>query len=237
MNTGARIGLVQCGHVHADLVPDSGDYPTVFAGLLGPHGVELVTYDVQTGPTPRDPGDCDGWLISGSAASTYDDLAWIAPAEAFVRSVIDAEVPLVGICFGHQLLAQAMGGTVAKSAAGWGAGAHTYELVGPPKTPGWPGQRAVRLIASHQDQVASLPDGAEVIARTDHCPIAGFTLGPRVMALQPHPEYDVTMSRALTQTRYERIGARDADAALASLHEPIDRDVVGAWMAAVLTQG
>ena len=236
MSNGVRVGLVQCGHVHADLVPASGDYPTVFARLLAPHGIDLVTYDVQTGPPPSDPAHCDGWLVSGSANSTYDDAPWIAPIEAFLRSVLEAAVPLVGICFGHQLLAQAMGGKVEASDAGWGVGAHTYELLGPPRTPGWPASSELRLIASHQDQVTVLPDGADVIARTDHCPVAGFTLGPRAMAIQPHPEYDAAMSRALTTARYDRIGPAAADAALASLGEPLDQEPVGAWIAAFLAQ-
>lgn len=232
MSDSLRIGLLQCGNVEPVLQPTFGDYPVLYADLLAGHDLDLVTYDVQHHGPPADPRACDGWLISGSAHSAYAPLGWIAPTEAFVRRVIDAAVPLVGICFGHQLLAQAMGGKVEHCAAGWGVGAHDYHLVGEARTPGWPAASPLRLLASHQDQVTVLPDGADVIARTDHCPIAGYLLGPRALAIQPHPEFSTDLSRELTTVRRHRIGDRDTDAALASLDLPIDNSVVAAWMAA-----
>lgn len=156
----------------------------------------------------------------------YDDLPWIAPTEAFVRKVVDDGVPVVGICFGHQLLAQALGGRVERARVGWGAGVYTYELLD-----GWyprgievapePGDDGtVSLIASHQDQVVDLPEGAAVAARTDHCPIAAFTIGPRVLAVQPHPEFTTGLSRELSTQRRERMGEATTDAALGSLAGP-----------------
>lgn len=237
MSEPLRIGLLQCGYVHADLVDEFGDYPTLFAQFFDGLGIDLVTYDVPAGATLPDPGSVDGWLISGSASSAYEPLGWIATAETFVRDLMVREIPIVAICFGHQLLAQAMGGTVQRGEAGWGAGAHDYELVGPPRTPHWPATSPVRLIASHQDQVTSLPDGAEVVARTAHCPIAAFTLGRNALAIQPHPEYPSALSRRLTNARRDRIGERDSEAALASLGRPIDQAVVAAWMADVWREG
>lgn len=230
MSDTMRIGLLQCGYVAPALAEQFGDYPTIYGDLLGDH-VELVVHDVQAGPVPADPTACDGWLISGSAQSTYDDLPWIEPAARFLRSLIDRSVPTVAICFGHQLLAQAMGGRVELAVRGWGVGAHDYRLVGPPRTPGWPDRDTVRLVASHQDQVTRLPDGADVIAATDHCPNAGFTLGPAALSLQPHPEFTAPLSRALTSSRRERIGDATSHQALASLDpDRLDRDVVARWM-------
>jgi len=233
-----RIGLLQCGHIHSDLVPEHGDYPEVFADLLGPHGIELETIDVTEGPPPNDPHALDGWVVSGSACSAYDPLPWIAPVEDLLRTVIAAAAPLVAVCFGHQLLAQAMGGRVAKASVGWGVGAHTYELLGPPvpwMDPPAPGH-TVRLIASHQDQVVELPQGAEVIARSKDCPVAAYTLGPAALAIQPHPEFSAGVSAGLVNRRRDAIGASTADAALASLDAPLDCSLVGAWMAAFLRQ-
>lgn len=225
-----RIGLLQCGQVAPVLVDRFGDYPTIYGDLLGPE-VQLLVHDVQGGPVPEDPTGFDGWLISGSAQSTYDDLPWIAPTERFLRALVDRNVPTVAICFGHQLLAQALGGRVELAPGGWGVGAHDYRLIGPPRTPGWPDRDRVRLIASHQDQVTRLPDGADVIASTDHCPIAGFTLGPAALALQPHPEFSGPLSHALTTARRERIGDVTSDEALASLEpDRLDRDLVARWM-------
>jgi GMP synthase-like glutamine amidotransferase len=231
-----RVGLLQCGHIHPDLVPTHGDYPEAFADLLAGMDIELVTYDVTVGPPPSSVRACDAWLVSGSASSAYEPLAWIPPVEDFLRAIVEAEAPLVAVCFGHQLLAQAMGGRVARSEAGWGVGAHDYELVG--DAPAWmtdvPATGRVRLIASHQDQVVELPDGAVVIARTDHCPVAAYTLGPRALAIQPHPEFTPAVSRGLVERRYEVIGPERADAALATLDAPLDRALVGRWMARFL---
>lgn len=230
-----RIGLIQCGHVHPDLVPTTGDYPELFADLLGPHGIELTTFDVDHGQFPDDLAAFDGWVISGSANSAYEDLPWIHQAEELLRTLVADKAPMVAVCFGHQLLAQALGGKVAKSADGWGAGLHRYEFAGEPlpwMDPAPDGD--VRIIASHQDQVVALPEGATVIARTDHCPIAAYTLGDSVLAIQPHPEFTAAVSQGLVERRRDRIGPEASDAALASLSEPLDQDLVAGWMARFL---
>lgn len=234
-----HVALLQCGHVHPDLVPEHGDYPEVFADLLGPVGVELTTFDVTAAPPPPlgHPAAADGWIVSGSASSTYEDLPWIPAVEERLREIVAAGAPLVAICFGHQLLAQAMGGRVARSDDGWGVGAVDYELVRTDLP--WMLPRAgssVRLIASHQDQVVALPAGAEVIARTAHCPVAAYTLGSRALAIQPHPEFTAAISRGLVERRRDAIGPARADEAIASLDRPLDAAVVASWMAAFLRQ-
>lgn len=234
-----RVALLQCGHVHPDLVPEHGDYPELFAALLGPEGVELTTFDVTAGPPPPldHPAAADGWVVSGSASSTYEDLPWIPAVEERLREILAADAPLVAICFGHQLLAQATGGRVARAETGWGVGAVDYELVRadlPWMAP--PAHGPVRLIASHQDQVVELPEGAEVIARTPRCPVAAYTLGPAALAIQPHPEFTAAVSRGLVERRRDAIGAERSDEALAGLDRPLDARLVAGWMAAFLRQ-
>jgi GMP synthase-like glutamine amidotransferase len=227
-----RVGLLQCGHVHADLVGEHGDYPEMFASLLGPHGVSLKTFDVEiASPPPVDA--CDAWIISGSADSAYDPFAWIAALEDFLRRAVAANAPMVAICFGHQLLAQALGGRVER-ADSWGAGAHDYRVVGPIPATQLAVGSTVRLVASHQDQVTVLPDDGELVLATDHCPIAGFTIGTTALAIQPHPEYDAALSGALTPMRRERMGDEVTDAALASLDQPLDRTLVAEAMVSFL---
>lgn len=230
-----RIGLVQCGHVHPDLVPTLGDYPELFADLLAPHGIVLTTFDVDHGQFPTDLTEFDGWVISGSANSAYEDLPWIHQTEDLLRELVVEQAPMVAVCFGHQLLAQALGGRVAKSPDGWGAGVHRYEFVD--DLPIWmqpAPTMPVRIIASHQDQVVELPEGARILARTDHCPIAAYELGPSVFAIQPHPEFTAAISQGLVERRRDRIGADASDAALASLSQPLDQELVAAWMAGFL---
>ena len=233
MTAPLRVGLLQCGHIHPDLVPVHGDYPEVFGDLLGPQGIEVVTYDV-TEALPHAVDQEDGWLVSGSACSAYDELPWIGPLEEFLLAVLDAAVPLVAVCFGHQVLAQALGVRVAKAEVGWGVGAHDYEVVGTPQPWMAPPRSELRLIASHQDQVAELPPGAELYLTSPFCPVAGFTVGPRAITVQAHPEFTAEVSAGLVERRRDTIGSPTVDAALATLDRPLDNQLYGAWMAAFL---
>ena len=161
---GTRIGLLMVGHVDPKSVHIAGDYPELFADLLAGHDLELVRYDLDLGRFPETVTECDGWLCGPSRSSAYDDLPWRPDAEALLREIVTTETPYVGICFGHQLLAQALGTPVVAAADGWQVGAHDYELV---ERPAWmdPSTDRITLIASHQDQVVELPDGAELLAR------------------------------------------------------------------------
>ena len=178
------------GHVDPKSVHIAGDYPELFADLLAGHDIELVRYDLDLGRFPDSATECDGWLCGPSRSSAYDDLPWRADAEELLRRIVATERPYVGICFGHQLLAQALGATVERAADGWQVGVRDYEIVDHEAWMGTP-VSAISLIASHQDQVVGLPDGAALLARgaDGGCPVAGFTLGPRAWTLQPHPEF------------------------------------------------
>jgi GMP synthase (glutamine-hydrolysing) len=219
------------GHVDPKSVHLAGDYPELFADLLAGRDIELVRYDLDEGRFPDSVRECDGWLCGPSRSSTYDDLSWRADAETLLRDILAAEVPYVGICFGHQLLAQALGATVTRAADGWQVGAHDYELVGPPD---WmePAPPRVTLLASHQDQVVDLPSDATLLAREADggCPVAGFRVGARAWTLQPHPEFVAPLADHLLAGRVELIGAGRVAAARASLDRPLDRATVAGWI-------
>jgi GMP synthase-like glutamine amidotransferase len=202
----------------------------MFGALLAPHGIELTAFDAQAGDLPGAPGELDGYVLTGSATSVYDDEPWIAAAEAFLRDVVAAGIPVAGICFGHQLLAQALGGKVEKAAVGWGMGVHAYDLDldGGPAT--------MQLQAMHQDQVVALPDGARVWARSEHCPIAGFTVGDRVWTVQAHPEFTAPFAGALIDRRRPLVGDELADAATATVRDATDHELVASWIADVLAR-
>ncbi|MGZ8734380.1 MAG: type 1 glutamine amidotransferase [Acidimicrobiia bacterium] len=227
-----RIGLLVVGHVDETSRGVAGDYPELFGALLTDHGVDLVEYDIAAGHLPDTVAECDGWLCSPSRSSVYDDLAWISSAEELLRDVIAAEQPYVGICFGHQLLARALGATVERYPGGWQVGAQTYELL---HHQPWmsPPRLQVTLIASHQDQVTTLPARAELLARgvSGESRIAGFTVGERAWTLQAHPEFVAPLADHLLSRRVELIGAERVNAARASLTTPLDREIVGAWIA------
>ncbi|GGL92528.1 glutamine amidotransferase [Pseudooceanicola nanhaiensis] len=156
-----------------------GDYDEMFARLLAGRGFDFVSYDVEGGTVPEDPLECDGWLITGSKHGAYEDHPWIPPLEALIRKIHAAGVPLVGVCFGHQIIAQALGGKVAKHPGGWSVGRKIYRIEG----------EELPLNAWHQDQVTELPPEAEVVGESDFCRYAALSYGGRIFTVQPHPEY------------------------------------------------
>jgi GMP synthase-like glutamine amidotransferase len=227
-----RVGLLELDHVSPRYRAHTPDYVDLFGALLPE--VDLVPYDVINGTVPNQPDECDGWLATGSRHSVYDDLEWIGPTVEFVQRTHAAEVPFVGVCFGHQLLAHALGGTVEKASWGWGAGVRTLDVV---RTEPWmaPPLERAHLHFMHQDQVTCTPPDAVVLGCADHCEVAMFRVGT-MLGLQAHPEFTAAYAEALLTDRTERIGGDRAAEARASLTTPTDDAVVGRWVASFLTQ-
>lgn len=186
-----RIGILQCGQSPAQLKRDLGDYPDMFVRLLAGRGFDFTTWHVEGMEFPQDIHDADGWLLTGSRHGAYEDHAFILPLEDFIRRVHDAGVPMVGICFGHQIIAQALGGTVVKHPGGWAVGAQDYDFGGQPVT----------LNAWHQDQVVALPPGAQVAGRNAFCENAALIYGDRAFTVQAHPEFGDDFIQGLMDTR------------------------------------
>jgi GMP synthase-like glutamine amidotransferase len=226
-----RIGLLRCDEVGGDRAERFGGYKDLYSNLLRAvdPNVAITDYDVVEGQLPTDPGEQDGWLISGSRASTYDDAPWLDDLSALLVRLNEAGVPTVGICFGHQALAHALGGKVAMAAGGWGIGIHQAEMTAPSK---WmlPERQQFGIAYSHKDQVTDLPDGATIIAATDHCPIAAFTLGDHVLGIQGHPEFTAEFAADVYQSRLGVYPDEVLDDAMRSLENGIDSSDVAAWM-------
>jgi GMP synthase-like glutamine amidotransferase len=228
-----RIGLLETGEPPEALQPTFGRYGGMFQTLLGPDHAYTV-YDVQAGQLPAAPGEQDAWLITGSAAGAYDPLPWIEPLSDFLRAA-KGEVPLVGVCFGHQIMAQAFGGQVVKSERGWGVGLHRYAIERPQT---WTDAPSVAIPASHQDQVVTLPPGATVVGGSAFTPFGMLSYGGQsAISMQFHPEFDPAYAAALIEARRgTRYTDPEADAAIATLHQPNDRARVGGWIATFLDQ-
>ena len=225
-----RIGLLLVGHIDAASLHVGGDYPELYAELLSPHGIELTTYRCDEGSIPQSPGEQDGWLCSPSRLSVYDDHAWLREVESFLRDLVATETPYVGICFGHQLMAQALGATVAKAECGWGIGAQRYDIIAPQPWMDPPADHIV-LAASHQDQVIQLPHGATLLARAEYCPIGGMLIGERAWTLQVHPEFSPSLADSLLATRLALFGEDNARRARETLSTPLDQVRVASWIA------
>ena len=207
-----RIGILKCGQSPEELRGDLGDYDTMFERLLAGRGFDFTSYHVERMEFPPDVHAAQGWLLTGSRHGAYEDRAYIPTLEAFIRAAHAAAVPMVGICFGHQIMAQALGGKVEKYAGGWGIGATEYDF----------GTETLVLNAFHQDQVIAPPPGARVIAATPFCRHAALDYNGRALSFQPHPEFDDALMAALIHEARGEVPDAPLDAAQAGLGRPLD---------------
>jgi GMP synthase-like glutamine amidotransferase len=219
------VGILETGRPPASLIARWGSYGDMIKTMLGPER-RYRTYDVTVGQLPAEPAECSAYVITGSSAGVYEDLPWIPPFLAFLRTV-RGRAKLIGICFGHQAMAKAFGGEVEKSPKGWGLGVHRYEIVEP--APGMVEPLAFAIPAFHQDQVVTLPPGARVLAASAFTPYATIGYDDNTISLQGHPEFTPAFSAALIEARREVFGAL-ADPALLSLLQPEDGGRAADWL-------
>lgn len=228
-----KIGILQCDSVREELREQGfDDYPDVFMArfrAVDPD-LEFEIYRCMDGELPAAIDECDGYVSTGSRYSVLDDDPWIRRLEAFVVELIDARIPYIGICFGHQLLAQALGGRVERAEAGWGVGVSSNSIEAPRW---WMGDEAlseVNLIVSHQDQVVDLPKRMQPIGGSEFCPIYFCVIDDHALSIQGHPEFSREYSRALMEMRRGLIPEPVIEAGIRSLELPLDDDTVFRWM-------
>ncbi len=234
-----KLTIIETGHVPASISADWPSYPAMFEALLAPHmpGLTVETVELYSGATLPAPANLEAILITGAAAGVYDDTPWMQPLFEFIRAAATAGMPQIGICFGHQAIAKALGAEVTKSDKGWGIGRHDYQIRA---RPDWLGDSAATRFAlgvSHQDQVLSLPPGALTVAGSDFCPYAAIDYpSATAISFQGHPEYSPEFACALYAIRKGTILASDkVDAAGDSFSQPLDNNLVGKWMARFLS--
>jgi GMP synthase-like glutamine amidotransferase len=225
-----RVGLLECDHVPPDLRAIGDDYAPMFEAAFTAHAswVHFDRVDVVGGAELPSLGEHDAYLITGSRHSAYEDLPWMSQLGRFVGGLVDAEVPVVGVCFGHQLLAHHLDGEVKRAEVGWGVGVHEAQVLAPQA---WmtPAADRFRLIVSHQDQVVRLPDDATLLATSDHAPVAAFRIGSAV-GFQGHPEFTRAYASALMAARRHRIPGDVIERGEATLSLPTDTPTVTSWL-------
>ncbi|MEH6799484.1 MAG: gamma-glutamyl-gamma-aminobutyrate hydrolase family protein [Halopseudomonas sabulinigri] len=232
-----KVGLLQCDDVRESLQVLHGNYPEMFETLLRQRLPEMDyrVYRALDGELPGSVDECDVYLTTGSKSGVNDGQLWINELQAFVTKLWEAGMPLVGICFGHQLMAKALGGEVHKSPKGWGVGMSFNDvLINKP----WmqPTRESLDLIVSHQDQVVRLPPHAEILARSDFCPYYLLQYGQHFMSVQGHPEFCKAYSADLMDARRDVIPATRYRAGQASLSAVVDDSLMLDWIVNFLQQ-
>ncbi len=221
-----RIGILETGYPPAHLVDEHGSYPDMFRRFLGEDAGRYQVFDVQKGEYPAQPDAFGALLVTGSPAGVYDPYPWIGELIGYLQAA-KVRTALVGVCFGHQVMAQAFGGQVKKSEKGWGLGLHTYRVTTP--EPWMDPVTEITAPVSHQDQVVEQPPPARVVAASDFTPHAVLAYADQpAISFQFHPEFSPAYAKALIEKRYDRVN--NADAALASLDAPNDNHRVATWM-------
>ena len=233
----SKITIVETGLVPPEHRARHGSFPQMFERMISAADTapSFATVRLVDGDALPDPAGLDAILITGSPAGVYDGLDWIAPLEQFVRAAYQARTPMVGVCFGHQLIAQALGGVARKSEKGWGIGRHVYDVL--------PGNGVIdgdkiAIACSHQDQVIAPPAGATTILHSAFTPHAGILYGNgATLSVQPHPEFTATFAHVCC----EKAGRHDAPGplvatAMASLDQPLDHADLGRAIARFLAR-
>lgn len=230
------IAILQTDEVSPEFIGSHGDYPQMFEALLRagaenrevPVAINFHTYDARCGDFPAADAH-QGYLITGSRKSVYDDEAWIAALAEFLEAAIQAGKKVIGICFGHQLVAHFFGGRAEPAKQGWAVGIQENRTVDREPWMDGDGDR-LNLISSHKDQVTELPASARVIASSDFCPIGGFVIGDQILTFQGHPEFQRAYSNDLMVMRRELLGEEVFHAGVESLDKETDEDRVGRWI-------
>jgi GMP synthase-like glutamine amidotransferase len=228
-----KLTLIQPTDVPQPLRERFGPYDRMFHRMFAREGFDFDTVRLGDGQPLPDPGKLEAVLITGSSAGVYDNhLAWMEPLRQFIRGVYAAKTPMVGICFGHQIMADALGGDVRKSEKGWGLGRHVYEVKSRP-APVAGDLREFAIACSHQDQVITAPSEAEVFLASAFTPNAGLSYkSGRAMSLQPHPEFEDDYTVALAQMRRGKTSDEVVDAAIQSVARKSDSAEIAGYLGA-----
>ena len=233
-----KIGFLKTDALRQEFTDKFGEYPDMFSRrfMEFDNTLQFATYDVQLNQYPESLDEVDVFLITGSKNSVYDNEPWIQQLMDFVRKLYDEKKPLIGICFGHQLIAQALGGETRKADQGWQVGVQENHILAAGRAAGLRSEN-YRLISSHQDQVKRAAPGSEILASSLGCPIAMTRMGGHIFSVQGHPEFEPAFARDLYTYRRSILGDRLTDRALASLSKRTDSATILQFALDYVSQG
>ncbi|CAG9298429.1 glutamine amidotransferase-related protein [Celerinatantimonas diazotrophica] len=232
-----EIAILNCDKVDRDLAAKYGEYGDMFVTTLSERqtGLKFTHYDALHRQLPDEQKYFDGYIITGSRHNSYDNDPWIIELIEWVRSADRLKKHVAGICFGHQLIARALGATVKKSEKGWGLGSTTVQLQ---HRPDWLNEmpQQLKLWVSHQDQVQNCPPQCQVIAKSDFCPIFMLAKQSHIFTVQGHPEFIESYTEVLLEKRRPFLTSQQYNKAKQSLKTQVDSSVVLDWILAMFAQ-
>ena len=233
-----QICILETDVLRPELVDQYDSYGRMFEQLFArqPIAAEFKVYNVMEGHYPPDSERYDAYLVTGSKADSFGSDAWIQTLKTYLLERYNRGDKLLGVCFGHQLLALLLGGKAERAVQGWGVGIHQYRMENKPT---WmsPDLEDLTLLISHQDQVTQLPDNATLLASSEFCPIASYCIGDQVLCFQGHPEFVHDYSRALLDLRQQHIGEPAYSKGVDSLQHDHQGHTVAEWMMRFVAHG
>lgn len=233
-----KLTILKTGEVPAPLAERFPNYPDMVRAMFERDGArfDFEVIDVVGGAPLPDPATLDAALITGSSAGVYEDHPWIEPLRDFIRRAYALRLKLVGICFGHQIIADALGGAVRKSEKGWGLGRHTYTIQHRPKFFDLP-RASVSIACSHQDQVIVAPKEAQVVLASEFTPNAGlYYANGTTLTFQPHPEFGDDYATALAELRRGIAPDDVVETGLSTMKKPSDSALLARAITRFLTE-
>jgi GMP synthase-like glutamine amidotransferase len=233
-----KIGILVTGHIDEPHKSNHVGYAHMFQQLFKKADVtfEYAVFNVIDDQWPETIDSCDSWLITGSASGVYDNTAWMQKLKRWITHAHEQGVPMVGICFGHQIIAEAFAGVVEKYSGGWSLGPQVYQL----NNFELDGKIEIQLNAVHQDQVIEKPENARCIASSSFCENAILMYGDSILTIQAHPEFTCEYEKTLLEFhKGKNIALEPSQKALHKMNDQIismDDLTIARWMARVLLQ-
>ena len=228
-----KIGILLTDHVMDELKAEHGDMDDFYKYIFNrvDPTIKLKIFDVVEGIYPTNIDNCEGYLITGSRFSVYEKIDWIIKLKEFVIELDQLKKPLIGVCFGHQIIAEVLGGQTNVADSGWTVGNQTYNLI--EKMPWFKEDISpFTLLHSHKDQVKILPHNATLMASTENVPLAMYRIGNHIFSHQGHPEFKPEYVHDVASIRKEVLGDKVYYAAVDNLKNkvPDNEKIAKCWV-------